>query len=60
MEKAGKHGGSGDTRARRMHGDGYQSAFWMDAEEVREENVATLRGSRQENGESKDDRQIMM
>ena len=27
----------------------------MDAEEVREENSATLRGSRQENGESKDD-----
>ena len=58
MEKAGQHGGSRDTRARRLHGDRYQPAFRMDAEEVREEDAATLRGSRQEDGESKIDGNI--
>ena len=53
--EAGRHGGNGDARTRRMHGDGYRSALWMEAKEVREDDAAALREPRQEDGAGKDD-----
>ena len=45
--EAGRHGGNGDARARRMHGDGYcRSALCMEAREVREYDAAALREPR--------------